>query len=139
MGATNHTGTRRTVPNQRTIIVYKSPTNKQNLYATLNLSALDEAASQIKSEGGFRLYIYLAKNQNNYNFVLSSSHFQQWSGCGKTAYTTGFNELVEKGYLVPNPKVKNGFIFHDKAGIAADEAAEKNQFKVDYSTAGFNF
>lgn len=139
MGATNHTGTRRTVPNQRTIIVHKSPTNKQNLYATLNLSALDEAASQIESQGGFKLYIYLAKNQNNYDFALSSSHFQEWSGCGKQAYTSGFNELVEKGYLVPNPKVKNGFIFYDKAGLAAEEAAEPQKAKVDYSTAGFNF
>ncbi len=139
MGATNSTGTKRTVPNQRTIIVRKSPTNKQNLYATLNLSALDEAARRIESYGGFKLYIYLAKNQDNYNFALSSIHFQEWSGCGRVAYASGFNELVEKGYLVPNPKVKNGFIFYDKAGMAEDEAAKKQQFKVDYSPAGFNF
>lgn len=51
-----------TVPNQRTITVSKEKTDKQHRYTANNLEALDEAARRLQSKGGFKLYMYLAKN-----------------------------------------------------------------------------
>lgn len=50
------------VPNQREITVAKAPTDKAHLYTANNLAALDEAARRLQSKGGFKLYMYLAKN-----------------------------------------------------------------------------
>ena len=88
------------VPNQREITVAKEPTDKKHLYTANNLAALDEAAKRLQSKGGFKLYMYLAKNQDKYNFNLSSTDFLLWSGLGYTAYTTAFSELAEEGYLI---------------------------------------
>ena len=104
----------KTVPNQRIIEVNKAPTDKQHLYTANNLSAIDEAAAALQSAGGFKLYIYLAKNQNKYCFALSSADFQLWSGLGIRAYNTAFAELVDKGYLVKSKKQSNLYAFYDK-------------------------
>ena len=107
----------KTVPNQRTLLIHKEPTDKYNLYTVNNLEALDEASRRLQSIGGFKLYMYLAKNQDKYEFALSSSHFCMWSGLGLTAYKTAFKELVEQGYLIPSKTVKDYYIFYDKAQI----------------------
>ena len=55
--------------------------------------------------------MYLAQNQDKYNFYLSSSHFKECSGLGQDAYGTAFAELVDKGYLV---KIKKDtYMFYD--------------------------
>ena len=58
-------------PNQKTITVKKEQCDKQNYYAAINLKALESAATQLKS-GAFKLWIYFAKNQNNFSFALSN-------------------------------------------------------------------
>lgn len=105
------------VPHQREITVHKEICNKQNKYTANNLAALDEAAGRLQSKGGFKLYMYLAKNQDKYNFNLSSSDFMQWSGLGYTAYTTAFNELVEERYLLLKEDTEDIYTFYDKAQI----------------------
>lgn len=105
------------VPHQREITVHKEICNKQNKYTANNLAALDEAAGRLQSKGGFKLYMYLAKNQDKYNFNLSSSDFMQWSGLGYTAYTTAFNELVEERYLLLKEGTDDIYTFYDKAQI----------------------
>lgn len=67
----------KTVPNQRTIKVRKSATDKEHRYTTNNLEALAEASRNLETLGGFKLYIYLAKNQNNYEVALSSADFKK--------------------------------------------------------------
>ena len=107
-----------TVPKQRVIRVNKELTDKQNIYTKNNLSALDEAARRLQSKGGFKLYMYLAKNQDKYEFALSSSAFCDWSGLGMTAYNSAFKELREEGYLIPKDgsnKKETRFIFYEKS------------------------
>ena len=107
-----------TVPNQRTIQVNKSKTDKNNLFTQNNLAALDEAAGILQSKGGFKLYMYLAKNQHEYSFALSSAAFCAWSGLGIKAYNSAFKELVEQGYLIPKDSSKEKetrYIFYDKS------------------------
>ena len=105
----------KTVPNQRVLTINKQPTNKQNKYTVNNLDALDQASYRLQSKGGFKLYMYLAKNQDKYQFALSSAHFIAWSGLGIKAYNTAFDELVLRGYLVECGK--NQYIFYDKSSL----------------------
>jgi len=89
------------------------------------LAALDEAAYRLQSKGGFKLYMYLAKNQDKYNFNLSSSDFMLWSRLGYTAYTTAFKELVTEGYLIQKEGTEDIYTFFDKSRIPREEEKEK--------------
>lgn len=109
------------VPNQREITVAKAPTDKAHLYTANNLAALDEAARRLQSKGGFKLYMYLAKNQNKYSFNLSSNDFMLWSGLGYTAYTTAFEELKEEGYLILKEGTETTYTFFDKSQLPPKE------------------
>lgn len=110
----------KTVANQRIIKIKKEATDNQHKYTTNNLNALDEALKQLTSTGGFKLYMYLAKNQNNYELALSSADVNKCCGLAYTAYRTAFEELVDKGYLVPVNQKQTLFIFRDKANSSIE-------------------
>lgn len=117
------------VPNQRTLSIHKEKADKQHLYTVNNLDALDESARRLTSVGGFKLYMYLAKNQDKYQFALSSQDFCMWAKLGHRAYTTAFKELVDEGYLVPTGK-KDDYIFYDKS--------QKEEKIIDKNTVNIN-
>ena len=121
----------KTVPNQRIISVNKEPTNKENIYTTNNLSALDEAAGLLQSKAGFKLYMYLAKNQNNRTFALSSAAFISWARVGIGAYNSAFNELIEYGYLIKKEGTETVFLFYDKSQNQA-KRTEKDEVVIEY-------
>ncbi len=125
-----------TTPNQRIIKISKSPTDKDHKYALINLEAMAEAGANLNTLGGFKLYIYLVKNQNSYEFALSSSDFREWSGLGYRAYSTAFDELLKKGYLVPISFSSSIFFFRDSLDIAPPQI---NTFKNTHFAAGFVF
>jgi len=111
-----------------------------------NLAALDEAAFNLQKKASFKLYMYLAKNQDKYNFALSSSHFMAWAGVAKTAYDSAFEELEEKGYLVPKEPGSTVYTFYDKSQKLLQQdnqvTIEVPKAKVEEVTAamqGFNF
>ena len=122
-----------TVPNQRVLTIHKEPTDKQHKFTCNSLEALGEAAKRLQSKGGFKLYMYLAKNQDKYNFALSSSDFCNWSGLGIAAYRTAFEELEKQGYLIINGSSTNNYIFYDKAQ-KEDEAAQKDNINITIPT-----
>ena len=126
-GECNRTMATQTVPNQRTIKVKKEPTDKEHLYTTNNLEAVDEAARYLQSKAGFKLYYYIAKNQNNYEFALSSKDFCNWSGVSLRAYNTAFEELEKQGYLVLKEGTKTIYTFYDKS---RNNIAEENRDTV---------
>ena len=95
----------------------------------INLSAIEEAASNLQEKGSFKLFIYLAKNQNSYKFALSSSHFTAWSGVSIQAYNTAVKEMIAKGYLVPTDK-DQWYNFYERPVILTRPEAQN---------AGFNF
>lgn len=103
------------VPNQRVITVHKQICDKNHKYTANNLEALDEAAGRLVEKASFKLYIYLAKNQDMYRFNLSSSDFMHWANVGSTAYNTAFKELVEEGYLIQKEGTKDIYTFYDKS------------------------
>ena len=87
-----------TVPNQKIVTVEKEPCGKGNLYAAINLNAM-EAAAQDLDAGAFKLWIYFAKNQNGYEFALSSKDTHDTFGLGKSQYDTAVKKLISSGYL----------------------------------------
>ena len=122
-----------TVPNQRVLTIHKEPTDKEHKYTCNNLEAMGEAAKRLQSKGGFKLYMYLAKNQDKYNFALSSTDFCAWSGLGLAAYRTAFGELEKEGYLIPKDNTKEKetiFTFYDKSQLV-DKAASNDNVNIE--------
>ena len=129
-----------TVPNQRVLTIHKEPTDKQHKFTCNSLEALGEAAKRLQSKGGFKLYMYIAKNNIEYcPFALSSSHFIAWSGIGIKAYTSAFNELVEQGYLVQKEGSSNTYYFYEKSQLQEQETRDTIYIQKDEQQGGFVF
>lgn len=60
---------------------------------------MEEAARTLESAGAFELWIYFAKNQNNYTFALSSRDVENTFGMKIKQYNNAISKLIEKGYL----------------------------------------
>lgn len=121
----------KTVPNQLVITVDKAKADKQHLYSTINLEAIDYAAIHLKSVGTFKLWLYIAKNQNQYEFALSRAAFLQWSGVSGGTYQSAVTELKNLHYLTPNPKQKNKWIFHEIPDVPKEINKEEGDFQVE--------
>lgn len=105
------------VPNQRTITVQRTDEDKKAPFLFLSHSMISEASFRLQSAGGFKLYIYILRAEPNKPFNFYSSDFMKWSGLGKRAYTTAFEELVAEGYLVLKEGTKTVFTFYPKSQI----------------------
>ena len=85
--------------NQKTVeLADRVSRNKENIYATINIQALQDAMINIKGET-IKLWLYINKNQNNYKFDLSQKELEKW-GLKKDSYYNAINKLIELGYLV---------------------------------------
>jgi hypothetical protein len=129
---------------QKIVIVCKETADKGHPYSIINLEAIDHAATL--KPNSFRLWIYIAKNQNGYKFALSQVAFCNWSGVSRSTYLSSVKDLVEQGYLVecedtsgnknvynfyelPNkntfPKTKDDLMLN----IPKEKIEDKNNFK----------
>lgn len=88
--------------NQKVVKTQKDKCNKENLYATINLAAMGKAAQELKPNS-FKLWIYFSKNQDGYEFALSSKAVERDFGIKKDAYDGAIKELLDKGYLAKQP------------------------------------
>ena len=101
-----------TSPNQKTITVEKEKCDKENHYTMINLLALESAAADLKA-GAFKLWVYIAKNQNGFTFGLSNKAVAEYFGIKKDQYDNAVKELIEKGYLI---EIKNNeYVFKELA------------------------
>ena len=89
------------VPNQKIIKINKEPCDKEHLYTSINLHALQLAILDLRGEA-FKLWLYLSKNQNLYQFELSQKAVTDWTGISRATYYRAIEELTSKGYLVQN-------------------------------------
>lgn len=78
----------------------------------MNLEAL-EKASQDLAGGAFKLWVYFAKNQNNYQFALSSADAEKTMGIKIKQYNNAVKELIDKKYLVPIDDKSNIYDFYE--------------------------
>lgn len=99
------------VPNQKKIKINKEICDSSNLYATINLDALHAAMKDLTKIGAFKLWLYLSKNQDGYEFDLSCVDCGAW-GIKKDTYHNAVNELISRGYLIEIGK--NRYIFREK-------------------------
>lgn len=88
-----------TVPNQKVITVLKEKCDKHNRYALYNIDALHYAMQDLKGET-FKLWCYLGKNQDEYEFALSKVDAINFGVGSKSSYDRAVKELIEKKYLV---------------------------------------
>lgn len=109
MANVNRTGGKK----QKVIKTQKEKCNKENLYATINLAAMDKAAQNLKPNS-FKLWIYFSKNQDGYEFALSSKAVERDFGIKKDAYDGAIKELLDKGYLAKQSDTdKEDYYFYE--------------------------
>jgi DNA-binding MarR family transcriptional regulator len=83
-------------PNQKKIRIKK---NAAGPFLQINLEDLQLAAQSL-TYTEFKLYLYLAGNQQNYTFDLSPQDFINKMGVSRSMYNKALPALIEKGYLV---------------------------------------
>ena len=64
-----------------------------------NIAAMEEAMALLKP-ATFKIWCYLAKNQNNYTFALSRVDVCRFCKVCEKTYKASINELIDVGYLV---------------------------------------
>ena len=127
-----------TYANQRQLTINKSSCNgdkKENYYSTHNTDATTQAAFDLQSKAGFKLYIYLSRYKDKTKLAFSSKDFCAWSGVSRTAYTTAFEELEKYGYLVLKEGTETIYNFYDRP----QKQAEKQIDEITIITNNFNF
>ena len=113
------------VPNQIIITQFKyEDTNKDNLYAKINLDAMSKAIAELTGKG-LALWLYLSKNNANKikNYELSQVACTKF-GIKKSSYYNAKEELEAKGYLRPVQNEKNKYEFV-QWGYTEDEKKEQ--------------
>lgn len=85
-----------------------APCDTQNIYIKVNQEAIFAAMADL-TYAGFKMWIYFSKNQAYHNFELSCVACKQF-GIDKNSYYRGIEELITKGYLVPESG--NGYRFY---------------------------
>ena len=71
------------------------------------------AAAKELSPSALNLYMYLAKNQDNYNLWFSSKDYCQTFDVVDKTYRNARNELLRKGYLKEG---ENNHVYFDSSG-----------------------
>ena len=84
-----------------------------------------EAAAQKLDAGAFKLWMYFAKNQNGYDFALSSKDASASFGIGRSQYDTAVKKLIAAGYLTNT--CGNNYIFSEVPAAQPDKNTPLHQ------------
>ena len=88
-----------TYENQKIVTTNGAKHDKDNIYATINIEAMEKAMVLLKAST-FKLWCYMAKNQNNYTFALSCVDACRFCKMSSKTFHESVKELQEVGYLV---------------------------------------
>ncbi len=116
------------VPNQKKVIIKKEICDKKNLYATINMNALEKAMNDLSGEA-FKLWIYFSKNQNNYTFDLSQKAAEKY-GIKKSTYYDNIKVLIKKGYLQQREENSNIYYFTEIAFSEIRKQEEQKEYII---------
>ena len=100
------------VANQKKVEVNKEPCDKNNLYVCINIEAIQKAMSDL-TPAQLKVWMYFAKNQNHYEFELSSVAVCGFCNISDKTYRDAIKTLVAKRYLVLRPGFKNVYDFYE--------------------------
>ena len=118
------------VPNQKVVQIGKrTARNGNNLYATINLDALQQAMKTLKGSS-LKMWLYFNKNQEHYAFELSRADCLEW-GIKKDSYYDGIEELIEKGYLVQSREGSNLYTFYESAYTEKPNSDKQNDWFME--------
>lgn len=102
-----------TVPNQDIIEIQKEKCDEDNIYAKININAIQLAMKDL-TPAQFQVWLYFAKNQAGYTFAASPAAALNEFGIKKDTFQKAKAILKEKGYLIENlSKGKNHWIFRE--------------------------
>lgn len=100
------------VPNQKSVVINKAPTDKNHLYMCLNIDALQKAMNDL-TPAQLKVWMYFAKNQNNYEFELSSVAVCGFCNISDKTYRDAVKTLVAKRYLIQSEGNKRLYDFYE--------------------------
>lgn len=100
----------KTAANQKIIRISKASTDKENHYGIVNKNCMYKA-SQNLGYNEFKIYMYLATNQDGHEFALSPIDIAENMGANKREIQKNINSLIKKGYLMPDSG--NRYIFRE--------------------------
>ena len=86
-------------PNQKVVVINKAKSDKEHIYAIINVEAMNKAAHTLDYKS-FELWCYFARNQDGHTFALSNKAVNNEFGMSKDAYDGAIAKLIEHGYLV---------------------------------------
>lgn len=86
-----------TVPNQKTVIIHKQKPDKDFLQIK---NSHWMAVNKDLGPYALQLYLYLAKNADNYQFALSAQAAENEAGIKRTSFHKYLNLLIAEGYLM---------------------------------------
>lgn len=127
-----------TYPNQKEVQVAKrTPRNKENLFSTTNLEALQQAMNCLKGSG-LKMWLYCNKNQEQYRFALSQKACEEW-GIKKDSYYDGIRNLIDNGYLRPLRAGSNVYIFFENCLAENPSSVELDFYYSENSKPSASF
>lgn len=113
-----------TNPNQKIIrISGKEARDTNNLYARINIQAMFEAMKAL-TPTNFQVWLYLAKNQDNYTFAFSPAAAAIETGLKKQALQEGIRVLEKLNYLIKRENNSNIYDFYELPKEEQDEDIE---------------
>lgn len=101
-----------TSPNQKCVITQKTQSDKDHIYALVNLEAVFTAAQEL-SDRAFKLYSRLNMHCDGYTYGLSPTEIQRTIGMSEDRYRTAVKELIKKGYLIQSDTQRNLYTFYE--------------------------
>ncbi len=120
-------------PNQKIITTQKqkSEIGGDVLYTTFLQSAGKYACEKLTKISSLKLWIYLEKNSDGYQFALSPKDCEAW-GISRDAYKAGVAELISKGFI--RHQEGNYYVFCDGPDIEDESAEATAKQKAKIST-----
>lgn len=79
--------------------------------------------------------MYIAKNQNQYEFALSRADFMRWSGVSAGTYQSAIQTLKELHFLVPSTTQKNKWTFYEKPLEVQEPNVREGDFFIEIPEA----
>lgn len=110
----------KTYPNQKIVKIKKEKYNSN--FLQIGIDEWQGACKKL-SGSGFKLYLYLASNANNYDLALSAKDVEESVGISHSSYKNAVQELINTGYL--EFKTGNLYFFYCNGNKQKEEEIEE--------------
>lgn len=98
---------------RKVVVKPREKRDAEHPFAIINQDALREAMKTLNGSG-LKLWLYLNKNQDNFQVNLKQSSCERW-GIKKDSYYNAIKELIENNYLVQAHENDSIYYFYEKS------------------------